>query len=677
MNVSLMLDQPESVLGEAGFSLVHLCRHAWERLTASNVVYEPISQTVMLEPNLRAQSNRLAEFATTWGEWRESSAPALSDETGLLQCLVSGAATAGADTYAEYPRDQGFVLRFYLYEPPPGFLGMAGVTLFFGGRYSLRVDAEGMGYLGRDPDLEWTNGAEPPLSDYGVHEIVAQGPLLEGGENVFGVWRRIVVLPVKGDRLLVLGARDKGFVWREPDILTATPEVTEDEEPVAYRHLSFRAPARLLGEGGAWAFNLSTPRYPPNGSIASPLIRLPYTAATLPDSAVTFEPRPGLEMSLSLLSEPGGGALEAPCDQFAYALQIVNPEEGPAMVYDVRARFDPTTRLRSPTAVEAGPYLLELRESRSLRDRSARLWALIDNAAGSFTAKADRCNMRAELTVNGVRRFTGLTGPSNLIPGPAPKWELSAEDPFKRLRHAVLSDETAYDGWPHTEAARALLRAAGIPEEAIAIAEDDTALPTAEGDDDPLFQPRNGETVADFLEYLREAFSGWRMFFDRHGVFHYEPDAAGGPPAARFSGVTAPDGSARPILRMSDEIDETGFANEITVIGLSPDGEPIAAVYLDARSQDDPTYEQYVGERRLLIWVDTALSTQAAVNWVCRTLADAATRFRRRVRFEAPFDPALHPGDLIDLDGETLRLLSMDTVLVPRLSRTLYEAEAL
>ncbi len=75
MNVSLMLDQPESVLGEAGFSLVHLCRHAWERLTASNVVYEPISQTVMLEPNLRAQSNRLAEFATPGASGARSPRP--------------------------------------------------------------------------------------------------------------------------------------------------------------------------------------------------------------------------------------------------------------------------------------------------------------------------------------------------------------------------------------------------------------------------------------------------------------------------------------------------------------------------------------------------------------------------------------------------------------------------
>lgn len=677
MNISLLLDQPESVLGETGFSLLHLCRYYWEQLTPWNVIYEPISQTVMLEPNLRAQSNHLADVSTTWGDWREISAPALADETGLLQCLVSGAATAWADTHRKYPRDQAFVLRLYLYEPPPGFLGMAGITLFFGGRYSLRIDADGMAFLGRDPTLKWTAGTEPALEGYGAHEIVAKGALLDGGETIFGQWHRVVVMPVKGDRLLILGARDKGFLWREPDILEETPQVEEDEEPVVYRHLSFQAPARVLGQGGAWAFNLSTPRYPPHGSIASPLIRLPYTATMPPAHSVTLEPRPGLEASLAILSAPGDGALELPCDAFAYSLQLLNPQEGPGILYDVRVDFPSTTRLRSPSALDAGPYLLELRESRSLDDQSARLSALIDNAAGTFTAKADRCNVRVELTVDGVRRFTGLTGPSNLIPGPAPKWELAAEDPFKRLRHALLSDETTYDGQPHTEAVRALLRAAGIPEEAMAIAESDYDLPAAVGDDEPLFQPRNGETVADFLEYLRDAFSGWRMYFDRFGIFHYEPDAPQGPPIARFSGYSTPDGSALPIFRMADEIDETGFANEITVIGLAPDGEPLSAVYLDARSQDDPTYDQYVGERRLLIWIDTALATQEAVNWVCRTIADVATRFRRRVRFEAPFHPALHPGDLIDLDGETMRLLRMDSVLIPRLSRTLYEVEPL
>lgn len=675
MSISLMLDQPESVLDESGYSLVHLCRSYWDQLDVTDMIYEPISESVMLEPDYSAGSNALADFETTWGDWREITGPALSDMTGLLQSQVSGVSSAWIDSHKEYERDQAFVLRFYLYEPPPGFLGQAGITLYFGGRYSLRVDADGTGILGRDTTLEWEEGKEPELDGYGTHEWVKQGPLLDVGDNLFGQWHRVIVLPIKGDRILVLGGRGKGFVWREPDVLETTPEVEEGEEEVTYRYASFKAPVRVRGDGGAFALNISTPTYATSGSIASPLLRMPYTATVLPTDSLTLEPRPGLAGSVSVLSEPGGGGLEVPCDALAYSVQVTSSDGHPGVVYDVRVDFPASTRLRSPTAIDAGPYLLELRESCSLRDQSARLRAVIDNADGSFTAKADRCNMRAELTVDGTRRFTGLTGPSSLLPGAAPRWEVEAEDLFKRLRHSILSNQTTYDGQPHTEVVRALLNSAGFPDTELDIAESDYDLPASQGDDGPLFQPRNGETVADFLEYIRESFSGWRMYFDTAGVFHYEPAGTSTSAAAYFSGYTSADGSTQPIFRMSDEIDETGFANEVYVIGMSPGGEVLSAYYLDYRSQNDPTYPQYVGERRLLIWVDTALSSQEAVNWVCRTLADEATQFRRRVRFEGPFVETVVPGDCIDLDGETMRVLRMDSLLVPQVSRTLYEVE--
>lgn len=676
MNISLIIDQPDTVLDEAGFSIVHLCRTYWEQVVATQMVYEPVSETVMLEPKYDAADCLVADYQTNWGTWTEVTAGPLGHKQSILQGEVYPASDPWVQSHKEYARNQGFVLHFYLYEPPPTFIGVAGVTLWFGRRYGLALTADGTGTLYRARDADWKDGQEPPYLYYspGLCEPVARGAVLDTGARFYNEWHRVVVLPAKSDRIAVLGASGKGFMYVEPDLLRVEQD-TEDEGKVTYTYCTCSAPIRVAQSGGAFAFNLSTPTFASAGTLESPLLKLPYVATGDPVSDLKLEPKPGVSGRLTLLQEPRGLPLEMPADQFAYRIDIESEQGEPGYVYDARVQFPANSRVRSPSAVDASAYTMELRENAALDDASARLSAVLDNSGGTFTDKLSRCNMRVELTIDGERRFTGLSGESAVVPGKAAQWRVSAEDLYKKLRNARLSNATAFDGRVHSEVVEELVTGAGVGEGDLVIEGDEYHLPVGTDDRGPLYQPRNGQTVAEFIEYIRRSYSGWDMYFDRHGRFHYEPPPDEAAVVAAFSYTTDPMGLVYPAYRAADEIDESGFANEIYVIGRAAGGKAVTAYYIDYSSQNDPECERYVGERRLLIWVDSALITQEAVNWVCRTLADEATRFRRRIAFEAPFVPTVFPGDAVDLEGVTATVRAMDTVLLPRMSRTVYSVE--
>lgn len=668
MDVSLLLDQPDSVLGEAGYSLVHLCRLHWAELAVSGMAYEPVSECVMLEPDLSPGDTVLADYEPGGGDFAEFPSPLPGTVKALLQRELAPAADPWIESHRRYPRDQGFIVWFYLYRPAPGYLGQHACTLWFGGRYRLMLGADGRARVHRREDAAWSEESECAYAG-GDWLPMGEGKVLEDGAHFANEWHRLIVLPLKRDRILIKGGHETGMVLRETDVL----EVEDGGRPIAYA--TFEAPVRFSASGGAFAVSLSTPTFATAGFIASPLMRLSYAATAEPEARVEWEPRPGATATVTLLAEPGGGAFAPPAAEFAYRVDVTGPGDSPVALYDVRVDFDPTSRMRSPGALEVGPYVLELRESAAVERESARMRVALDNSTGALASKLNRCNMRAELSVNGARRFTGLTGASLADLGKAPTLELECEDLWKKLRGALLSDSACYDGAIHTEVVRSLLLGAGLREEDLAIAEDDFRLPSKLADDAPLFQPRNGESVATFVDYIRESFSGWRAYFDEAGVFHYEPDAEDPPTVAVFSLTTDPAGVASPALALSDEIDETGHANEVHVIGRAPDGALLEARFVDYASQNDPTCDRYVGDRRLLIWIDASLATQEAVNWVCRTLAEEATRFRRRIAVRAPYVAAVHPGDAIEVDGVKLRVLAMEGLLAPKAGRAVYVCE--
>lgn len=677
MRIAFALGEPTSVVEQAGYSLLHLCRNHWERMTASDVVREPVSGTVLLEPDWEPQDCRLSHFATSGGGiYSEARVAALVGHLALVQGEVAQP-TIGVrrlDSLTRYGRDQCFALHLYLYAAPSGLREEPWVRFHFGGRYAVELGSNGMGSLLRSQSRRWTDGREPRLEPIEPMDYwpVARGRLLPDGLALTGGWRTLTVLSLGHGTLVVKGAEDLGLVYREEDVL----EEGHDPETGSYTaaHATFAAPVRVDLNCGAFALNLSVPHFATRGLLTSPVFHLGYTATQAPTARVCCGPGEGVSAAVALL--PGsGGSLALPTDHFAYQVTLTGPADRPTVLHDVQVDFPQSREDHEAALTDLSGYLLELRESRSLDDGCARLTAVLDDSARELTGLFGRSNLDAVVACDGARRFTGSTSTAALLEGKGRRLALGCEDRGKRLRHALLTDDVAFDGLAHTEAVRRLLRAAGLRDEEMAIAEDDTPLPARVGGDDPRFQPRNGETVAAFLEYLRESFSGWRAGFDREGVFHYEPPSDALSPVAAFATTSGDEPGILPMLDLARTTDESGFANEVHVLGRTASGEVLSACFLDWASQNEPGTPRYIGERRLMVWIDTALATQAAVNWVCRTLAEEAMHLRRFTSFSAPFVAEVYPGDRVLVGEEPHTVRGMETTHLPRSSRTRYVCE--
>ncbi len=668
MAISLILDVAESVLDEQGYSLMHLAREQWDELDAEGVYYEPVSRAVMLEPELSAQETRLCQW-TTWGGSFEEVTPPELGVTAIHQKQVQADTYAYAESQERIARNGSFVLWLFLRQPPAWQMEEHRADVYFGGRYRLTLRPGEDAELWRAAGLVWSEGKEPPV-EYGTAQFakVAEGRLFADAEEFYGRWHRIWILPVKRDGIVIQGDHGLGFCYREEDVLSV------EEEGGRKNYVTFAARVRIRVLGGMFVFALGRPSYATSGTLASPTICLPYTATAEPKTEVRWELREGCTVGLEVLAEKDGGAFEPPADKFAYRLTLSGPGDETPMVYEARVEFDPTTRERSPQAVDCSNYVLYVREVRSADRQSARMEFTVDNTGGTFDEKRERANLRVTLDVDGKRRFTGLTGRTVTKEGNAETVTFVCSDLWKRLEAARLSNASCFDGEVHTEVVKRLCKLAGIREEEMVVAEDEYRLPEAEGDEEPLFLPRNGETVASFLSYIAESFSGWRLGFDEEGKFHYEPWPEEEPQKTFVTKHPAGEGELVVFARES-EVDESGHANEIWVIGRSDSGKLLSAYYVDYSSMHDPTYRYYVGERRLLIWVDTALNSQAAVNWVCRTLAEEAAKFKHYARVEAEFDAEVGPGDRVTMDGLEYVVRTVDAVLLPKRRRAEYVLE--
>ena len=260
-----------------------------------------------------------------------------------------------------------------------------------------------------------------------------------------------------------------------------------------------------------------------------------------------------------------------------------------------------------------------------------------------------------------------------------------------RLEHYVLTDEDVYDGLDLKTAVSTFLQRLGIPSDKIDIDDEASSimLPKSRSSQDPLFRPRLGATAAEFLRDLHHKFcSDWIMRFRGDGTFELKPaDSSTIARTYYLSHETAEqlyqqaleDYQAglgeEPDLEdysyfasnLTVELLHDKFYNEIWVIGSdSATNRPLISFWMDYQSQIDRDYLYFVGERRIMI-VETRIGNQDALNWICQQLASFYGKVRRRISFRTKFDPALWPGDFIQIYGyaNIFRVENIDTRIEP------------
>jgi len=327
-----------------------------------------------------------------------------------------------------------------------------------------------------------------------------------------------------------------------------------------------------------------------------------------------------------------------------------------------------------------------------------RATVVLHNAGGVFDSYKDKVNVPVQIRFGDANQslFVGQTEMPEIEEGKAEWLTLSVPDLYRRLQRAILNSATIYDGMAHSAAVRDLLHRAGFSDAYLGFTGgDDFPLPSST-DEEPLFRPTDGQSVAEFLEYIRDAYSGWWMGFDTEGFFYYMPPYTDATAIVNFYSSTLDANNAGgaaahayPVYEMRKQVDDSLYKNEVWVVGVDPAAEPyieagesppdnlmLWAWWKDWDSLNTPAHPYYVyGERRLLIWMDGSLTTQDSVNWVARTLRDEFMHFKIRRTWRSDFDLWGQPGVCVSIDGVPHRIISARANFESALRQCQYEAE--
>lgn len=671
MAITLILDADHRRIAEPGYA--RDCRPAedWQRYTGANVVLEPFTRTVMLQPLQQPQPMTTADWATSDDNFRLVGPAFFQGQPCFLR--TDPTTESWVESRFQLSRNRAFCLSLYLYLPPnPGIPQQ--VRVFFGGRYCLLLERGRQAQLLRAlsdppnwdttyfdyPSYTWTKVAEgtlfPESADFNLREL------------------KVSVVYLRRNRLLIVSNLGAALQYREEDARRRSQD--EDIFDVA-----MEAPVRVHVTTGAYVVAFCPIRFAQSGYLESPTYRLPYESTQEAEVLYEWEQRPGTDCSL-IYTKGDGKPAEPPMKDFRYRVTLTSDGEESPYFYRCQVEFSPTSAQVTGLNLDASDDVTLVEESRSLERSAQRLTLRLRDPQGIYQ-EAARANAGVAFALDSVPRFFGYVDAPLAALGHAAYLDLQLRDRWKRVQNTLLTDAELFDGQKHTDVVKKVLRLAGFAQEEIEVDDDDYPLPSAEEDEAPLWQPAMGESAASFLEHIREEFSGWRLGVHGDGVAYYQPPASGSVVRA-FGTITADLGPEDlPVFSMSEALDETQHRNEIWVIGQRSGGELLVASWVDYSSIYDTTAFQYVGERRPLVLIDTSLNTAGDVAWVCRTLADNFGQLRTLAVFEAPFDPTLYPDDLVTVDGSTYRLLSMETVLnagegaAGQSGRTRYEAELL
>jgi len=267
--------------------------------------------------------------------------------------------------------------------------------------------------------------------------------------------------------------------------------------------------------------------------------------------------------------------------------------------------------------------------------------------------------------------FEGFSERMDFLDGTASNIKVNCVGLFKRLRHTLLSSAKDYDNVAHTTAVRDVLGIAGFvtgadttlgtdfPEQEVWIYDDgaNDPLPESGAGSEPAWRPRDGVSAEDFLQQILD-WNGW-ILFESAGSVYYCPDdytvlqsvlgITAIPtismvntqlsPGGGITGQSTPNCDASMIAALDMSVTQNGdelVADDIWVVGMDSQGQPIVAHYEDTALIEDRTQPYYVGARWPFILQNASLCTQGAVTTVCERLASKLTVPTRVVEFTLP-----------------------------------------
>ena len=586
-------------------------KEQWGEINSEHVMRWPGVKCVTLEPVYEphpaeaaaaqwTQTGSGASFSTVKGLWGSTGEIITQEAPTAGACLLTSSYTPEAN--------QPFFADFYL---SAVYDKTWYADLRFGRKWCLRLLYSGAMQV-------WKNMA-PAMAPADWQYLEN----LQAMEEVRTKHLRLAVYPTASQELIV---------WP----YNQQPQVFVDDEPLVhigatdglvYRDICEADPVVFYVSGGAWSFSYRYMRFETEGFLEWPLQALPWDYAgewTLTGDVARN--REGYAPTVTgTLQDAAGTDYSSPPDEafreFGLTIELESddalftPELNWAqlLIEPVSAVHTPLT----PVTVRDGGQLTDISAGAELRGRRDARFTL-SNIDGTFSDLWARLRMCSSITdVTGV--ITWWKGYTKKSDGPIDqsgdvRLEFSTADMLSRL-DVPLSDAYIGDGQVHTHFVEQLFKRAGLAASDYEIASDTLGLtlPQALGEEEPLFQARDGKTIKELVEYICKLWSGWELYADAAGVIHYAPLTVSASPTVTLQGYeTEVDGELK-YYSLHSSRDEDAFYNVIVVIGATRGGRPLLGYYYDADSVGNVLDANYLGFEKLLVVVDSNLRTMADV----------------------------------------------------------------
>lgn len=583
---------------EEGVQSTNICRWPGVKCVTLAPVYEPGPDEAALAQWTTAGTD--SSYTSCSGLWGSSGATHIIKQTvpSATACTVTSTFTAAAN--------QPFFVDFYLYAV---YDKTWYADLKFGRRWCLRLLYNGSMQV-------WTNMAAAGETDN--WQYVRS---LRALEDVRNKHLRLWVYPTAHQELII---------WpqgQEPlTLLEAEPLVSLGADGYTYRSVCEAAAVVLAVSGGAFCFSYRYMRFETSGDITLPVQSLPWDYAgawTLTGSIMRNREGYNPTATGELRDEAGTALTSPPAAAFRnFVVHIDLTTDNAVFTPELnwaQLLIDPTSKVHTPTysaSITGGGQLVSIGTGAELRGRREARMAL-SNLDGTFSSLWNHLRMCATITdeTGLIAWWKGYTERTAwpLEQDGNNRIELGTTDMLSRL-DIPLTDAYIGDGTVHTDFVEQLFKRAGLAatDYSIAVDPDSMTLPEALGEEEPLFQARDGKTIREMVEYICKVWSGWELYADSAGVVHYAPLTVGSPTITLQGYETAVAGELKYFSCVTTR-DESAFYNVIVVVGMDPAENPILAYYYNSDSVGDPTAADYLGMEKLLVVADSNLRTDADV----------------------------------------------------------------
>lgn len=281
-----------------------------------------------------------------------------------------------------------------------------------------------------------------------------------------------------------------------------------------------------------------------------------------------------------------------------------------------------------------------------------------------------------------VRFQAVIANPKIIINGGKQFLEWQLQDQKKYLENNPVGSIGRFDGMSLNSATQEILLAVGFPKDGSLWEIDDTSayvdISKGEADADSKNLSDYIKTASDWLDYLCDTYTssseypfkwvyGWYQsgpsYLKKWKFYFKDPKNIGTTPVYTFYpthylaelkgyGNYAQADSYKAVHTSFEKTVIEPECNAFWVIGFDEDGKPLQSYKDDKKSikADTPINDRpanWLGETRLVIYMDSALNTQDLVNAACGKMFKRLSRARHKATMLAPYKPDLKAWDTI------------------------------